>query len=331
MNTSSSDSMYSNMTMFENKSECHLFPREESKCVALKYAKNISAAMSFTATLLMLVMILYFRQFKDFTQRMVINLCVASLFLGASFLVTTFEDSANPLCQFQGAGITFSVWACLLWTMGIVVALYLRVVYEYDLKQKEVLLTVVFWMIPVIIMAAPFLGSEVYAPTEVWCWIKNNVWWRFGIWYTWHIVSIFVFMFAMFRIVWTLHKKKRSHSTRDLSEQEQLSDDIKTLRRYPFAYTVVSIVAISSRTGNIFDYNSFALLIMFSILAPFLGSAVAFVFVIDKATIRLISRQEIRKAFEQWTSTKPEVKEYQINKSFNDDEAPKDGANVRTT
>ncbi|KAL4225854.1 hypothetical protein ACF0H5_013843 [Mactra antiquata] len=309
------------LTMADNNTECKLYPGENEKCLTLKYVTVTSSIISALGAVMALIVIVYFRLFKDFTQKMVINLCIASLFLAISYLTSQFEDDVTTFCVFQGAAVTFSIWACLLWTMCILANMYTRVIFEYKWKHKEKVASFVCWFLPALMATLPFIGEEVYAPTEIWCWIKNDSGWRFGIWYTWHMLSVFIFIFAIIHIIWKLRKRQHRHSTNDPREIDSLNEDIRTMSKYPVVYTLVSIVAIVCRITNITRGSSFPMLILLGLTLPLLGSAVAFVFVIDKRTLKLLNRKEIRKAFQKWTSEEATVQVYSVTDS-NVNEAP---------
>ncbi|KAL4225853.1 hypothetical protein ACF0H5_013842 [Mactra antiquata] len=312
--------------MENNNTVCKLYPEDDAKCWTLKYVTVVSSIVSIVGASLALAVIVYFRLFKDFTQRMVINLCVASMLLGASMLMSQFEDDVTTLCVFQGAAITFSVWACLLWTMCILTNIYTRVIFEYKWTNREVIASLFCWVLSAVMASLPFIGNDVYAPTEIWCWIKNDTGWRFGIWYTWHILSVFIFAIIMVHVVWVLYKKQDEHTVQDPHQIEALKQDIQTLRRYPIVYTVFSIMAIICRITNILQGLSFPMLILFSLTAPLLGSGVAIAFVIDRTTLGLFNKEAIRKAFQKWTRKEElQIKAYNVdnvNKAYVSEDNP---------
>ncbi|XP_045166198.2 cyclic AMP receptor-like protein A [Mercenaria mercenaria] len=319
MDTAENYTRTTNLThTFANVSEhdCRLYPGEDVKCLTLKYSKLSSSMLSIAGSLLTLGIVVLFKKYKEFTQRMIANLSLASMLVGISYLLDEFEEHASPLCMLQGALMTFSIWSNMMWIVCIIANLYRRVIVGVDWRRKEILITVTCWTIPLIMMSLPFVG-DMYGPAGVWCWIKNDVAWRFGIWYIWNILSIVVFFFVMVHIVYTLLKAvNEQRSDLGVLRVQTLHADIRILRMYPVVYFVVNIFPIIGRIQDALYGYSFEVLLLQTLFGPLHGAAIALVFVLDRKTAKLLNVKDLRKAVGNWRKSKTQIQEYQHGREF---------------
>ncbi len=99
--------------------------------------------------------------------------CGAALLLAIFYVLNAIEPTAGALCTIQGAGITFAIWAVLLWVLTIVLNLYLIVVRSQSLEKYERLCSVMCWFLPLVLAVLP-LADDAYGPAGAWCWLKNR-------------------------------------------------------------------------------------------------------------------------------------------------------------
>lgn len=295
---------------------CTLFPGEDDKCVVLKYCKLVSSTLSIAGSLFTIAIVIFFKKYKAFTQRMIANLSMASMLVGIGYIIDEFEDEATIFCKFQAALLTYSLWCILLWIVCILANLYRRIITGLDWRRKEIVITTMCWTIPLVFMTIPFVG-DAYGPAGLWCWIMNSVGWRFGIWYIWDMLSIVVFFGVMIHVVYVLLKITRSkRSSNGVLHLQTLHEDIRILRLYPVVYFIVHLFPIIHRIEDAMHGYSFATMLLHTLTGPFVGAAVAIVFVLDKNTTKLLNRKGIRKAIQNWKKPKTEINVYQCGREF---------------
>lgn len=300
---------------------CFLFNGEETKCLTLKYGKMFSSMLSIIGSLLTIVIIVLFKKYREFTQRMIANLSLGSLLVGVSYLLGEFEEQATPLCKAQGALMTFSVWAILCWIVCIIANLYRRAISGLDWNRKERFIVVFCWTVPAIVMTLPFIG-DAYGPAGAWCWVKNDVAWRFGLWYIWDISFVFAFFVVMFHIVYKMLKKEReSRSVNGVLDIQTLHADIRMLRMYPVVYFIVHLFSVIGRIQDAVHRYTFGVLLLQTLTGPLYGAAITFVFVFDGKTRSVLNKKDIKEAILHWRNSRAEVKEYQYGAEFQGREA----------
>ena len=306
-----------NFDSLRHVNKCELFDGDDVKCTTLVYVKVTFSALSIFGSLLTIGILVLFQKYKEFTQRMIGNLSLSSLLLGISYLLDNFEKEATPLCVFQGALMTFCVWSIMTWNVCIVANLYRRVLSGIDWRQREIIMTISCWITPLVIASLPFIGG-VYGPAGAWCWIINDVRWRFSIWYIWAILSVILFFLITVHIVYTLFRAKNQlqRSGTGVLQVQALHADIRILRMYPVVYFLVHIFPIIGRVQDALHGYSFGVLLLQTVAGPLDGAAVALVYVLDRKTMHLLTKKGIREAIGKWRKKKTQIREYQVGAEF---------------
>ena len=297
--------------------DCNLFPDNPDFCLTLVLTKRVAISMAMFGSLVTLVIIVFFKKYKEFSQRLIANLSLASFMLAAAGWITDINKSPTTVCVIQGAIIMYSVVAICLWIMTIMVNLYKLVVYNSSFQSSEKVLTFGCWFVPVIFAGIPFAGNDVYGPAGAWCWFVNKWEWIFGAWYFWRILSVIAIFVLTLRIIFLLRKAARTGRTEE-SNFHALKEDILTLRVYPVAYFILNIIQIIDRSyQSIHGQHSqrfvFPLTLMHCIIGFSYGTALCLIFVLDKRTLSLLTIENIRKTFTQkWMKSKT-IFEYPVH------------------
>ena len=303
--------------MSEVSSACYMFPDSATQCTALVVCLNVSSTLSVVGSVLTLGIIVLFRKYRDFSQRLIANLSVSALLHAISLFVTNMNESATVVCVFQGALLAFAVSASCNWVVVIMLNIYWIVVYKTSLEHKERTILIVCWTLPFVFMGVPFLGDDVYGPAGVWCWMRNKWQWRFGAWYILRILSVIVFIIVTVRLI--NYIRKLSLSSRNVTDGGAINTarrDINTLRLYPVAYMLLSIFSIVNRIQNAAhgsqsnEEHIFPLILLQTIVGPLFGAVLALVFLFDHRTRKLLRWKEFKKACQNHYRPKDKISEY---------------------
>lgn len=116
-----------NDTMSLQDDTCQLFKGENWKCTALVRAKRASASLSIICCMFTIFLIIFFKKYKETSQRMIAHLSLAAMFSASVTLIDDIVYEVNTLCKIQGALSTLFLWNCSLWITTIVLSLYARV------------------------------------------------------------------------------------------------------------------------------------------------------------------------------------------------------------
>ncbi|XP_052780601.1 cyclic AMP receptor 4-like [Mya arenaria] len=308
------DSNYFNQTEVP---ECSLFPTDRVKCRALLYVKTGTASLSILGSVLTLGLVVLFKKYNEHSQRMIIHLSLATLVFGVTYVIQGIPSENNAICKVQASILQFSVWACLLWIMNIAFGIYFRVVYDINIQQYEKILTFLLWALPLITMALPF-SENAYQPAGVWCWLRNDNGWRFGLWYCWRILSIVLFGYTMIHTEITIRRRRRGTYSTSITSLTAMESEIKTLRIYPILYFIVNIFPIINRIQNaavqVHDQRgyTFTLLLLQTLFDPLFGVTLSLAYVLDGTTRSRLNKAGITDALRRWRSKPTDVSVYRV-------------------
>ena len=293
-------------TFLENRTSiCSLYTSMHGdNCYALIYVERVSASLSICGCIITLAILLFYKRYMEYSQRLILNLCVAALLEAVCFYFID-KDSAirvgsdgqpKSICILQAAWLLYCLWAVLLWTMFIAVNLLLNIVWAKSLKTFEVFLSFCCWGIPGIIISIPFFIDEyqkhyiLYAPSGPWCWINDDhLYWKIGLWYSWAFIA-FVGLFVL--IVYKNCRRGTTSAEGALYfsfkwQQPVVIHDIHIIRVHHavfFFLIVVLFPFINDIYYAIHHEYVFALVLLEALSVPFVGGAITVSFMIDKST-----------------------------------------------
>ncbi|XP_013420698.1 cyclic AMP receptor-like protein A [Lingula anatina] len=293
---------------------CSMFRDDPHKCEILIAVKRTTASLSFLGCIFMISVIVLFRKYIVFTQRLILYLSVAAFMDSIAYIMGDMHPD-GPLCDFQAFFMTLFDWSVLLWVCAITLNLAMLVIAMKKTEKYEWVYHIVCWVIPIIISCLPFAGDR-YGPSGAWCWITE--WpWRFGIWYV-PLFLIIALLFVVYVYI-TVVVNRRVHTWEgtydpDVERNKQmLKEDIKPLRGYPFVYLAVSIFPLINRIQNAVSSDHqpvFALLILHVISSPLHGALNTVVFGMDKDTVSKLTPSQIKLAIQSWRAGRSIIEEF---------------------
>ena len=297
---------YTNETSVENRTSiCSLYTSMHGDyCEALIYCERVSASLSIFGCIITLAILLFYKRYMEYSQRLILNLCVAALLEAICFYFVNKDSTvligtdgqSTTICILQAAWMLYCLWAVLLWTLFIAVNLLLNIVWSKSLKKFELLLSFCCWAIPGIIISIPFFvdeyqtGSTLYAPSGPWCWINDDhLYWKIGLWYAWAFVS-FVGLFVL--IVYKNCRRGITSAEGALYfsfkwQTPVVIHDIHIIRAHHaifFFLIIVLFPIINDIYYAIHHEYVFSLVLLEALSVPFVGGAITVSFMIDKST-----------------------------------------------
>ncbi|CAH1780902.1 unnamed protein product [Owenia fusiformis] len=303
--------------------KCSLFPNNQYQCDVIVAVKRAMASLSLVGCLFMICVIVLFKKYAAFAQRLILYLSVAAFFDSVAYLMGELHPD-GPLCDFQAWWLTYFDWSVLLWVCCITFNLYMNAIRSVITEKYEWVYHVLSWGFPLIMSCLPFINDH-YGPAGAWCWIKgddNGVKWRFGIWYgpLFLIIALLFFVY-IYIIVMVNRRVKTWEGTYDPDTERSkqlLKEDIKPLKGYPFVYLAVSLFPLIDRIQNAFNPEPvFALMLLHVISSPLHGALNAIVFGMDKETMSKLTPSQIKVAVLNRTAGAALIREYPTGASGN--------------
>lgn len=208
-----------------------------------------SCCLSILGALFMTIVILSFKELREFNFRMIFYLTLTDILVPIAYLFTPKINESHTICVIQAYLINFGNLSSLLWTACIMFALYRLIILERPNSHKlEIYFCLFSWGIPFIFSTA-FLQN--FDMSGEWCWIKEND--------TYLMLSLFYIPLAIviaFNI--TLCLKVWNHIKRNKdSVVENHNIKVKVFTRL-MSYPVILIICFTPATVHRF-YKFFRL------------------------------------------------------------------------
>ena len=314
----------------------------------------VLSILSCICLLAVIAIIVLFKKYVCFNQRLILYLCVASLLYSCSTVinVTPADVDTNPAskgyCIVMGFVNHLLLWWQILCVAVIMIDIFIRVVFEKDTQRYNIPYVIGILAPPIVVSWIPFI-KLAYGPAGVFCWIRDReykdpecmpfdfgIYLRFSLFYApFYFVMISLSVLLLITLYVARRKKRRWIGARNLGKeridtQKKIVFEIRPLVGYPIAFIVVSVVPLILRIYEIFepdDNNNFfyTLYVLLIMVYRLLGVVIALVFALDLETRKKLKLVEIRAAIRRWRGKEEgAIKEYFINQSARSDSLSED-------
>ena len=311
----------------------------------------VLSILSCICLLAVIAIIVLFKKYVCFNQRLILYLCIASLLYSCSTIinVTPADVDTNPAskgyCIVMGFVNHLLLWWRILCVAVIMIDIFIRVVFERDTQKYKIPYVIGILAPPIVVSWIPFI-KLAYGPAGVFCWIRVReykdrylecmtfhfgTYLRFSLFYApFYFVMISLSVLLFITLYVARRKKRRWIGARNLGKeridtQKKIVSEIRPLVGYPIAFIVVSVVPLILRIYEIFkpdDNNNFfyTLYVLLIMVYRLLGVVIALVFALDPETRNKLKLVEIRAAIRRWRGKEEgAIKEYFIDQPVRSD------------
>ena len=307
---------------------------------ALLALRSSLSLLSAIFILCMLGIIILFKKYVFFTQRLILYLAISAFsfslftFMDLSSNLAYVKESALIYCEIIGFFEQITLWWIVLATTVIMVVVFIKVVFKRNTEKLEFLYIFIIFGLPFVFNWIPFI-KMTYGPVGYFCWIRNSniddctkdpfgYWLSIALYFipinvimvTVLILLIIAFVFAKRQQgVW---QGKYSHEVKKLQKQAEL--EIRPLIAYPLIFIITNLfsllVLIFSliNNGNL-NTAAYAVNVISTIVFRFQGILITLAFTLDPETRRTLKWHNIRVAFQQCFRKEKEPKEYPMEVS----------------
>ena len=300
-----------------------LEPTNETNCnetldsTQYKIAAAIRASVglfSFFCCLGVVLVIVLYKKYKLFIQRLILYLAVAALVHSISYTLArvnyyTPRPIEDPYCYFGGLLNHYSAAVELLNIWCITVNLFVNTILNKRTEKLEVVYVLIAYFLPVTWFWLP-LWKRAYGTAGPWCGIRTvdancnpfpfGIWVQFGIWYIPLYVSLTVIFFATIFIAIKAVRDSRKWAGRfDPAAKwrnETIMKEIKPLIWYPVVYLALNTFSLISQIYSAANQGnpSIALSYLRLLSSPLRGAFIALVYALDPETRRQLTCQQLR-------------------------------------
>ena len=295
----------------------------------------------------MIGIMVLFKKYLFFTQRLILYLAIASFcydFMTA-FNVTAFEAHKNDAARIYCYIISFiaeqvSIWWIFNAVTCIVIDIFLKAVFELHTERLEILYVLVSFFLPFTYGWIPFIQLS-FGPAGIFCWIRTKdlydcskfrlgMWLQFVLYYIplYLLMAVLVIMMIIALIFVRKKRKMWAGKTEEKRIKKMMEKEIRPLISYPFIIIAVNIFALLRRLYGIYsdtDTAYFVINVLVVITYRFQGVAITLAFILDRETRKKLNQREIRAAFQRLCQKETDIiTEYPMEVGRTDSESKPD-------
>lgn len=291
-----------------------------------------SAGVSLLCSAVVVALIVLFKKYRFFEQRLVLYLSTASFLYSLVTSVVKIDylgASTEKYCRWMGFLSQCTQYCLLIAVLVIAVDILLRVRRGRVTRGLEPAYVIFIFIFPASFNWVPFM-YDAYGMAGSWCWIVDRkinesgdcvkyttgTILQFSLWYGPLFFVLLTLIIAYIVIIIQLQQQKMNWSGVYNPEEEhhrkQMRREIWRIFWYPVIYMFLNIFPLLNRLYNAFASNGvLALWILHAVLSPLQGGFIALVYAMDPDTRTKLNCSSILFAFREWFCSEDDrIKEY---------------------
>ena len=283
----------------------------------LMYFRCTLSIISVVCILSMLAIIVLFKKYRFFTQRLVLYLAISTLTYQIISAADTTSISAYKsqaamnYCIFIGFMSQIVVWWPVLATTVIVFDMFVRVVLEKPTESFEIPYLLTIFTPSIIVGWIPFIGSS-FGPSQYFCWIRAENMDANCTMYTQGVILRFVLYIAPYYLLVTLmtitlvitlfflHRWTKIYrgkfDPQAVALRRRMKEEIMPIVYYPILFITVGLVSVVAISFNALKSQNTMVYVIISVILSIshrlLGVFITLVFTLDPETRVKLNRKD---------------------------------------
>ena len=318
------------MSTFTNDTNCSPYYTEAYDNVAITSAA--AAFFSLTAGCFVIFIMILFKKWIFFSQRLILYLAVAAILASISTALhrINYQNQTSEFydrfCAFSGFVEQITSWILLNAVSSITFYMFANTVLKIKTEKYEVYYFLFIFVFPFSFNWIPFINSS-YGRAGAWCWIRSEERdtceaFMFGqvliftLWYIplYIIVSILVLLYIIILVTMRKTNREWTKNPTEYSKElkKQASREVIPLMAYPLIFFILSIPPLVNRIHNLVspDNPSLGMWYASALSFPLEGGLIAIAYSLDPETRKRLNWANIRAAF--GGCVKKETAEYPV-------------------
>ena len=293
----------------------------------------VAAVVSLLACLAAIFIIILFKKWQSFGQRLILYLMISTTFLALGIVFKVAFNGVDTghtvrgLCAFAGFITQVEAWMVINTTSAITIYLFLGIVCNKLTEKYEILYILFIFVLPLVFNWIPFINN-IYGHAGVWCWIRSvdldtceKLVFGQALQLALYYVPLYIILVLWFLLYLAILCKLRGNSKRwkgiandaDEHRNKILKSETFYLLVYPLIYFILSIPLIVTRIAGWAKpvHTIPALLYISGICFSLNGAIFVMAFMLESNTRQRLRWSHIRAALKNYHSEKG-VSEYEI-------------------
>ena len=290
--------------------------RNDYRCQTIHYAKVISASLSILGCFLVLFVIILYKKYTQFNQRLVMYLIIPTFVISG---VALNPNMSGDACIIAGFLMNWGILSQRFLILCIVINLLVYSFRERRPWYLELAFHGIIWIFSFCLSVIPLFGNH-YGSVGVWCWILGNSNFelndlRIICTYMWVWVCVVIEIACFSCVVIRILKQFRRFKTNGLNDDPIFEEHkirfrkyIFPLMLYPLVNILLAIPVTVNRAQNMINpgHPIFALFVIHSTIYPIWGFCNTMMYFMNKDTIQQLHFSAIMKQVKSYSS-KPDL------------------------
>ena len=284
-----------------NSTNCSEFGEKQD--IVLVVITVTVAGISFMCCLGVLLLIILFKKYLFFTQRLTMYLVIAAMLTSLVRCINIPYISDGVYCKVTGF-LDQYMSSCFLIAIAVfTIDISLQAIFSLNTKKVEVLYPVLIFLLPSLYCWLPFC-YDAFGVAGPWCWIItiekeedncerfiNGFYLALGLFYVPYFIVLSTLLVLVLAMLYVLYLRRHDYvaSVDSLTARNRTSlrRELRVLILYPMLVIILNIIPLATRLhdyirqNNTHDKVAFALWIVNSVVAPSEGIFIALVFIRD--------------------------------------------------
>ncbi len=324
MSASGSGQVPGDVNSTDDGDDCYS-PFDSSDYTIVAALSSATSAISFLACLFMIAVIIIYKKYLFFTQRLILYLALAAI-ISAFFTMLHIVQRVSPnwVCVSTAYLDQTASWSVLIAVVCITINLALVVLFHRNTERFEIAYVLFIFVFPLSYSWIPFI-NEAYGRAGAWCWIRseddNCHNWTYGsvlqliLWYL-PLYVLFAIIMVVYIIILVKLRRDRRRWTGNFDPtakktEKMIQKEVRPLLWFPFIYLLLYLIPLINRIQDAAtDEPVLALWILTALLFPLQGGFVTLAFTLDPDTFKRLRWSEFRAAVTRmW---KKDIREYPL-------------------
>lgn len=301
-----------------NNTECGIYDADKYTTVAIIAAST--GTFSMLASIAVISVIVIFKKYNFFIQRLILYLCITAAINSASVMlrfsrISHTHDSPQPALEALCVTAAFldqtTLWSFTIAFSCLTFNMLIAVLSNKSTKHLEGVYIFLIFILPFMYNWIPFLNSS-YGESGAWCWIKSHDYYnktscpvdelgnilQFALWYVPHYLIVCIMLVAYLVIIVNLirmsyHWRGLYNTEAVNTNREKMKELVLPLLFYPLGFFILNLVPLINRVYNTEHDPSYPLWVLHATFSPLQGGYIALVYVLDKDTMHRLNLREL--------------------------------------
>lgn len=300
--------------MSSSSDNCTYYNEERFAVVAA--VRATVGTLSAVCCLLVAGMILLFRKYRCFCQRLILYLAVAAFVHSLSYPLArvnyyTPRQLHSPYCNFAGFFSHYTSWVEVLALCCLTFNVFLNAVVDKWLTRLEAVYIFLPYLLPFLWVWIPFINHS-FGNGEAWCDIRpiesdcsryliGDIM-RFVLWYVPLYILCIAMLVAALVAAYMIHRNSKLwYGIHDPFKEEKtnmLKSNVRPLIWYPVLYSILNVFSVANQVDVAIDPTNTVLVLWYLhvLTSPLRGAVIALAYALDHDTRRRLNWTQLKTA-----------------------------------